>query len=275
MPTEQDTRISAWLDFVLSQFDAGRFLANAHRGIFDAAQGEAFCNGLEDIEIPKSIPASRDLERTLISRLWFLPIYMERQTGTLAKNRGDVWRYLKVTGEVTRAIYAILGDAERSDDLTLPSSAYGFSRTDLVGHLASAFQNVEPAFGLRFDRAETSFVRYKSEHCWIVFRFRKYDARPRLELGRPTERIGEGFPLEFVLEAILGRPAYLKAVADSIESGSLESYLDGLLRLLSEHCRGHLEGDLGTAERIKGHHQTLNDECIRQVTQANRLGVFG
>lgn len=270
----EDEKLRSWAEFLLAQYGAGGVCLQARHGVFNPAQGEAFCDMLDQMELPKDACSDRDLERRFVARLWYIPNSLERNTYRVAKGRGDVWRYRRFTGEVLGAAHLILStpDAVRLDEVRAESrigviarSHQGIADADFIAAVEEAFASSLSALGFRRVKAMGDHVRYESDGVFLAVRYRRHHAGPSVDMGRLTDPVGTGYRLGDVMEAHLGRNDFARAVIKAINNSDLLSHMQSQVGLVLTHCRGVLEGRPDALSRVDEFYSKRNHKLAQKV----------
>lgn len=271
----EDERLQGWAEYLRAQYGEGGLVLNARRGIFDPAQGESFCEVLDQMHLPEDVSVDRAVERRFVARLWYIPTSLERNTYRIAKRGGDVWRYRHLTGEVSRAVHHILSEpgAVRLDDAKAElwfgvsaRSHQGIGNAEYIAAVEVAFASDLSALGFRCVKALGDQVRYDSDLVHLTVRFRRYASGPSVEMGRLAST---GCGLGDVMDALLGRSASAQAFLKAANRSTLTTHLLGLAHLAMAHCRGVLEGRPDALARVDGFYSDRNRKLAEKIIAFN------
>jgi hypothetical protein len=269
----EDEKLRSWAEFLLAQYGASGVCLQARHGVFDPAQGEAFCDMLDQMELPKDARSDRNLERRFVARLWYIPTFLERNTYQIAKGRGDVWRYRRFIGEVLGATHFILStpDAVRLDEAKAESrigviarSYQGIADADFIAAVEEAFASSLSALGFRRVKARGDYVRYESDGIFLAVRYRRHHAGPSVDMGL-TDPVGTGYRLGDVMEAHLGPNDFAHAFINGVDSSCLLSHMQSLANLAMTHCRAVLEGRPDAVSRIETFHAERSSKMAQRI----------
>lgn len=269
-----DEKLRSWATFLLAQYSTGGVCLEARHGVFNPAQGEAFCDMLDQMELPKDSSTDRSLERRFVARLWYIPTSLERNTRRIAKRLGDVWRYQRFTGEVLGAVHLILStpDAVRLDEAKAESRIgilarlhQGIADVDFISAVDGAFASSLSALGFRRVKAGSNCVRYESGAVFLAARYRRHHAGPSVEIGLTSDPAGTGYRLGDVMEAHLGRDEFARVFVNAIKNSDLLSHMQSLAGLLVTHCRAVLEGRPDALSRVDEFYSRRNQKLAGRI----------
>ena len=81
------------------------FLGKVREGAFDVKEGDQFVQFLDAIRLPEQ----DEIDRRLVSLLWYIPIFLSWQKERVVERGGDAEEFTRLTDRALASVQRILG----------------------------------------------------------------------------------------------------------------------------------------------------------------------
>lgn len=279
---EDPERVVGWIEYLGAQYRNSGILLGARHGRFDAIQGEIFCDALDDMEYPQGSAVPPEVVRQFVSRVWYIPFFLRRQSGFIARSGQDILRYRAFTTEVTRAVFRILAYPEsRFDDDDDPESrkqalfnlnwTRGIRRADFPEVAVSVLDGRLAPVEFRLTTRDMRLVRYESASTFVAIRFRRHAERPAFAIGLVDDERRATFDVGDLLEAIVGQEEAGRVFGQVTGHGDMRDYLSRIADILATKCTPFLKGDFDTVHKVRSLYARRNRELADRVLACSQV----